>query len=76
MSFTPHQGQPEPSVDELEGVATHAAQRVALYRRKVYLGTGEPRRLAELERIHTTAAGRLRRARERAQPVNDVRRAP
>src|SRR3954466_14950419 len=39
------------SLEELRAEAEHAAQRLALYRRKVLLGQGEPRRLAELERI-------------------------
>lgn len=55
----------EPSLTELEALASHASQRAALYRRRVLLGRGEPRRLAELERVHEGAVGRLRRARER-----------
>jgi hypothetical protein len=47
----------------LRAVAEHAALRVALYRRRTNLGRGEPRRLAELERIAKDAADRLRRAR-------------
>lgn len=54
-----------PSVDELRAMAAHAEQRSALYRRKVLLGRGEPRRLAELERIAAGATGRVERARER-----------
>jgi hypothetical protein len=57
------QDRREPSVDELRAVAAYAAQRVALYRRKILLGRGEPRQLAELERISDGAAGRLQRAR-------------
>ena len=49
---------------EFEAVARHAEQQLALYRRRIYLGRGEPRRLAELERESEGAAGRLRRARE------------
>jgi hypothetical protein len=52
----------KPSLAELRAVAEHAALRVALYRRRTYL-RGEPRRLAELERIAKGAADRLRRAR-------------
>jgi hypothetical protein len=52
----------EPSPAELRAVAEHAALRVALYRRSTYLGRGEPRRLAELDRIAKSAADRLRRA--------------
>jgi hypothetical protein len=58
---------PEPSVDELQADATYATERLALYRRKILLGRGEPQRLAELERISTAAAGRLRRARDRGR---------
>jgi hypothetical protein len=47
--------------DELRAIAVHAEGRAALYRRKVLLGRGEPRRLAELERI---AAGAARRAKD------------
>jgi hypothetical protein len=35
---------------------------VALYRRRIYAGGGDARRLAELERISSGAADRLRRA--------------
>jgi hypothetical protein len=52
----------EPSVEELRAAAAHASRRVALYRRRIYAGGGEPRRLAELERISAGAAERLRRA--------------
>jgi hypothetical protein len=54
------------SLEELGAEANHAAQRVALYRRKVLLGRGDPRQLAELERISTGTVERLKRARERA----------
>jgi hypothetical protein len=52
----------EPSVTELRALSKHAAERVALYRRKVYVGTGDLQRLAELERVAEGAAARLRRA--------------
>lgn len=52
------------SLEELRAEAGYAAQRFALYRRKVLLGRGDLRQLAELERISTAAAERLRRARE------------
>jgi hypothetical protein len=52
------------SLEELRAEASHAAQRLALYRRQVLLGRGDPRRLAELERISVAAAERLTRARE------------
>jgi hypothetical protein len=53
----------KPSLAELQVVAEHAALRVAIYRRRTCLGRGEPRRLAEFERIAEGAADRLRRAR-------------
>jgi hypothetical protein len=46
---------------DLRAAARHAAERVSLYRRKLYVGRGTPRRLAELERIARGAAQRLRR---------------
>jgi hypothetical protein len=51
-----------PSVSELRALSDHAAQRVALYRRRTYIGQGDAQRLAELERIAAGAADRLRRA--------------
>ncbi len=53
----------EPSVAELAENARYTADRAARYRRKVYLGRGEPVRLAELERIADGAATRLGTAR-------------
>jgi len=50
-------------IAELQAQSEHAALRLALYRRRVYLGRGEPARLAEYERIADGAAKRLRRAR-------------
>jgi hypothetical protein len=50
------------SLEELRAEAEYAAQRLALYRRKVLLGQGDARRLAELERTSTGAAARLERA--------------
>jgi hypothetical protein len=55
-------GGREPGLAELRALSEHAAQRLALYRRKMYIGRGEPRRLAELERIAAGAAARLKRA--------------
>jgi hypothetical protein len=52
----------DPSLAELRAAAEHAALRAALYRRRTYLGRGEPHRLADLERIAKSAADRLRRA--------------
>ena len=57
----------EPSIAELEALAAHAAQRVALYRRRMNLGRGMPTKLADLERSSTVADGRLRRARQHQQ---------
>jgi hypothetical protein len=51
-----------PSVRDLRAEAAHARDRLALYRRRMYLGRGEPLRLAELERIADGAAERLARA--------------
>lgn len=57
----------EPKLAELQALADHATQRLALYRRKILLGRGEPRRLAELERTAKGAADRLRRGRQPAR---------
>jgi hypothetical protein len=57
---------PPPSVVELRAVSERAAQRLALYRRRTYVGQGDPQRLAELERIAHGAADRLRLARDAA----------
>lgn len=56
----------EPSVLELEGLVSYAERRVALYRRKIYAGGGEPTRMAELERVLAGAKDRLKRAKRRA----------
>jgi hypothetical protein len=56
----------EPKIAELEAEASHAAERVALYQRKMHLGNGDPRRFAELQRVAQGAADRLRRARDAA----------
>ena len=53
---------PSPSVAELRALSEHAKHRLALYRRRTYVGAGDPARLAELERIAQGAAERLRRA--------------
>lgn len=52
----------EPTVAELTALARHATDRVALYRRKLFAGRGEPQRLAELQRVADGAVKRLRRA--------------
>lgn len=54
--------QRDPSIAELRALLAHAVQQLALYRRRVYLGWGEPRRLAELERIAAGARHRLTRS--------------
>ena len=56
----------EPKIAELEAEAVHAAERVALYQRKIHMGNGDPRRFAELKRVSDGARDRLPRARERA----------
>jgi hypothetical protein len=63
------------SLEELRAEANHAAQRLALYRRKVLLGQGEPRRLAELERTSVGAAARLERAGRDTMPADARNRA-
>jgi hypothetical protein len=57
---------PAPSLAELKALSEHAAQRLALYRRRMYVGQGDPQHLAELERIAQGAAERLRAARAAA----------
>ena len=47
---------------ELKAEAVYAAERLALYRRRMLMGKGEPRILAERERAATGAADRFRRA--------------
>ena len=61
----------EPSLEELRAEAAHAAERLALYRRKVLLGQGDQRVLASRERVAHGAAERLRRANERAASSDD-----
>jgi hypothetical protein len=60
------QDRREPSIAELRALSDHAAERVILYRRRVYLGRGDPRHLEELERVAKGAVDRLHRARERS----------
>jgi hypothetical protein len=58
------------SLVELRAASEHASLQLALYRRRTYLGRGDPQRLAELERVAQGAAERLRRARARdRQPL-------
>jgi hypothetical protein len=56
----------ESSLPELRAEARYAADRLSIYRQRMYGGRGDLRRLAELERVAEGAAGRLRRAEERA----------
>ncbi|MEA2170907.1 MAG: hypothetical protein QOF76_4207 [Solirubrobacteraceae bacterium] len=58
----------EPSIAELEGLVSYAERRVALYRRRVYAGSGDLSRLAQLERVLEGANKRLKRARAK-QPA-------
>ena len=62
----PRKGR-EPSLRELEALADHARQRLALYRRRILLGRGDDRRYAELQRVSSGAQDRLTRARGRAE---------
>jgi hypothetical protein len=57
-----------PAMVELRAAAEHARWRVARYRRRMYLGYGEPQRLDELERVARGAADRLARAQARDHP--------
>jgi hypothetical protein len=52
----------EASVEELRALSEHAAQRLALAKRRAYVGESDPGHLAELQRVADGAAGRLRRA--------------
>jgi hypothetical protein len=58
---------PQPSLAELRAQADHATRRVALERRRIYLGRGDAQHLAELERIAEGATGRVRRAESAAR---------
>ena len=62
------------SVTELRALADHADQRLALYRRRMYLGRGDPRRLAELQRVAEGAHDRLARASTANGPRTPIRR--
>jgi hypothetical protein len=59
---------PGPSIEDLEAEAVHARGRLALYKRRVYLGRGDCRRLAELQRELAGSEARLRGARQTAAP--------
>jgi hypothetical protein len=60
-------GPEDQMIAELDAQATDARQRLALYRRRVYIGRGEGTKLAELERISAGAHERARRARRNQQ---------
>jgi hypothetical protein len=55
------------AVADLRAQSEHAALRLSLYRRRIYLGRADGRRLAEYERVAQGAADRLRRAEQRAR---------
>jgi hypothetical protein len=57
----------ETPVADLRAQSEHAALRLALYRRRVYLGRADGSRLGEYERIAHGAAERLRRAQTTAE---------
>jgi hypothetical protein len=67
---------PGPTLRELQDVAKHASDRLALYRRRVYVGRGELPRLAELTRIADGAAKRLATAKEIARAARRRRPSP
>ena len=56
----------ETPIAELRAQSEHAALRLALYRRRVYVGHADPAGLREYERIAHGAAERLRRAQQKA----------
>jgi hypothetical protein len=58
----------EPTLVELIAEERYARERVALQQRRMDFGKGDPRRMAELQRIAENAAQRLaaRRSRDRA----------
>jgi hypothetical protein len=69
----------ETPLADLRAQAEHAALRLALYRRRVYLGRANAAGLPERERVAHGAAERLRRAQQRAgdaPPGQRARRMP
>ena len=64
-------GGPDQRLAELIAEARYAADRVALYRQRVYRGAGDSRRLAELERIAAGAQERLERHRAAAERAGE-----
>jgi hypothetical protein len=65
----------ETPLADLRAQSEHAALRLALYRRRVYVGRADPARLREYERIARGAAERLRRAQQRADEAQPGQRA-
>jgi hypothetical protein len=61
---------------QLRAAYEQAALRLALYRRRTYLGRGDPQRLAELERVAHGAAQRMRRARAQDDQHRPEAKAP
>jgi hypothetical protein len=61
---------PAPTLRELQAVAKHASDRLALYRRRMYVGRGDLPRLAELTRIAEGAARRLATAKKAARAAS------
>ena len=66
--MTPSLRPPGPSIEDLEAEAVHARGRLALYKRRIYLGRGDCRRLAELQRELAGSEARLRGAKQTAEP--------
>lgn len=56
----------DPRIADLRAESEHAALRLALYRRRMYVGRTDGGRLREYERVAHGAADRLRRAEQRA----------
>ena len=54
----------EPTLADLRAESEHATLRLALYRRRMYVGRADGARLAEYERRAKGAADRLHRAEE------------
>ena len=57
---------PDHTEAHLVAEARYATDRLALYQQRIYAGTGEQRRLAELERVASGATARLARHRATA----------
>jgi len=57
----------ETPIADLRAESDHAIRRLALFRRRVYLGRADPKGLAEYERVAHGAAERLKRAQQRVE---------